>query len=367
ICEHFDLEILEVKETRVDYCWHSNYLQNPEKYFRIDNFVEMQVSQFSRIRYDYQFKSNQEYENDYIALGKRGNKCYVRIYLKTKEVVEQGYKSWFFKEWLFNGLISRYDNYVLEKAFVKKSWKYVDKARLEFYQEFGNNKAYVDECAAILSGELVKSNDYIATLADKLTPRITLVTNVEYQTSRRFSKSFNFYELKNNKNKYDSPCQRIYDYLDNRRLIIDYLTSRTLRLVVPDPNEANRSRLEYNAFWKALRACRIVDVKKAPKDIKLVRDYSSQLNKERVKNNIISSLSTYSLYEKGLDNEDSAFADSADFISSLNDNDMQKFRQHKFKKSRLLNKKLDYGSPGATAHNYLIVNSDTGEILGGGF
>ena len=116
ICAYFGLEILEVKENRVDYCWHSNYLQNPEKFLRIDNLVKMRVSTFKRVRYDYAFRPNDEYENDYIAMGKRGDKCFLRIYLKSKEVVEKGYKGWFLKEWLLNGLISRYDFYVYESA-----------------------------------------------------------------------------------------------------------------------------------------------------------------------------------------------------------------------------------------------------------
>lgn len=72
----------------------------------------MQVSRYKRINYQYQFKPNNEYENDYISLGKRNDKCFVRMYLKTKEVIEQGYKPWFINEWYYNQLISRYDYYV---------------------------------------------------------------------------------------------------------------------------------------------------------------------------------------------------------------------------------------------------------------
>ena len=30
-----------------------------------------------------------ELEKDYIAIGRRGDKCFIRIYLKSKEVVQQ--------------------------------------------------------------------------------------------------------------------------------------------------------------------------------------------------------------------------------------------------------------------------------------
>ena len=51
------------------------------------------------------------YEIDYVSMGKRSDKVFIRIYLKSKEVIEKNYKPWFFKVWLFNGLINRYDLY----------------------------------------------------------------------------------------------------------------------------------------------------------------------------------------------------------------------------------------------------------------
>lgn len=38
ICNFYHLNIKEVNENRADYCWHTNYLSNPEKYFAIENF-----------------------------------------------------------------------------------------------------------------------------------------------------------------------------------------------------------------------------------------------------------------------------------------------------------------------------------------
>lgn len=93
-CDHYNLTITEIKENRCDFAWHTNALQDPETYFRIDHFAEMQVSRFKRVNYSYQLHGI-EYENDYINLGKRGDKCFIRIYLKTKEVVEKGYKGFF--------------------------------------------------------------------------------------------------------------------------------------------------------------------------------------------------------------------------------------------------------------------------------
>lgn len=361
ICDYFHLWIAEVKENRVDYCWHSNYLQNPEKFFRIDNFSKMQVSRYKRIRYEYAFKPNDEYENDYISLGKRGDKCFVRIYLKSKEVVEKGYKPWFFKEWLFNGLICRYDYYVYQKAYQKQSWKYVDIARLEFYSEFGSDPELRAQCAAIVSGDETHGDDYIAKLADELTPRVTLITNVEFQTMRKMSKSFELKLTKDNESK--GVERRIYDYLDNRALITEYLTHSTLRLVAPD-GDSNKSRADYCSFWKALRSCKMVDVAKAPKDLKLTRDYTRRMNKDIVRKRLINSAITYSIYDKGI-NDDDVLQDAADVLCMLNDNDIYELKRQKEKKITQLNKML-YELPlrsGERQHRITIIDNDTGEII----
>lgn len=81
VCKFFGLTITSVKENRVDYAWHTNYLQNPEQFFRIDNFAKMQVSRYKSVQYLYHFKRNDEYENDYIALGRRSDKCFVPLVL----------------------------------------------------------------------------------------------------------------------------------------------------------------------------------------------------------------------------------------------------------------------------------------------
>lgn len=361
--ESFHLDIMEVKENRADYCWHSNYIQNPETFFRIDKFSKMQVSRFRRIHYEYQFTLNDEYENDYICLGKRSDKCFVRIYLKSKEVVEKGYKPWFFKEWLFNGLISRFDMYVYEKCFVKKKWKYVDTARLEFYLEYGSNENIKSECAAIVNGELEKSDEYIHALADQLTPRLTLITNVEYQTTRRMSKSFCLIPLKDNASKY-GVASRIYDYLDNHTLITEYLTHSTLRLVERSLG-SNKSRDDYCPFWKALRSTKYVDVSKSPKNLKLVRDYTRKLNKEIVKKRFTSACITYGLYVKGV-NSDHPLTDCADALMRLNDNDVFDMKRYKDKKLKLLNNELLSNALGGDSmiHNLTLINNSTGEAYG---
>lgn len=97
IAHFFGLEIDYVQENRVDYCWHTNYLNNPEKFFAPDSFYKMRVDRFKNATYVTNKVGTEDYEIDYVALGKRSDKVFIRIYLKTREVIEQNYKPWFFK------------------------------------------------------------------------------------------------------------------------------------------------------------------------------------------------------------------------------------------------------------------------------
>lgn len=333
ICNVFEFEILEVKENRVDYCWHSNYLQNPSRFFRIDNFVPMQVSRFKAVQYRYQLKPCDEYENDYIAMGKRSDKVFVRIYLKSKEVVEKNYKSWFFKIWYFNNLISRYDLYIYEEMFKICSWEKMPYVRLQFYLKYGQDESYKKKIISILNNPDSCSIEEVIKLAKYLTPEVTLITNVEYQTTRKSSKSYCLKELKDN-TKYNE-CKRIYDYFDNRILITEYLTHSTLRLVKRD-NDSNKSRCDYCEFWKRLRECKIIDCTSTPKYLKLVREYNRNLSKEVIKKRMLNSAMTYSLYMKGI-NDDDVVNDCADALIRLNDNDIEQMKRYKAKKKKLLN------------------------------
>lgn len=353
----YDLDIYEVKENRCDYCWHSNYLQNPSQYFRIDNMVNMQVSHFKRIHYEYQFKPNQEYENDYICMGKRSDKVFVRIYLKSKEVVEKGYKPWFFKTWLFNGLISRYDLYLYEECYKYQSWKHLDLARIKFYSEYGKNQEYIKKCKKLLNEVKSISDDSLQRLADYLTPRITLITNVEFQTTRKSSKSYPLYEIKDNK-KF-GVAKRIYDYLDNHKIITEYLTRSTLRLVNND--DKNKSRCSYNEFWTRLRSCKFIDAVNTPKYLKLIRVYNRNLSKEVVKRKMLNSAITYSLYVKGI-NEDSVIDDCAAALIKLNDNDIFNMKRYKDKKKKLLNN-VDLAEVIEDNRQSYIIMSEDGEII----
>lgn len=367
IADYFGLEVEYTQENRADYCWHSNYLSSPEKFFVPQKYFNMRVTRLTPehshegVHFIYRPKGKSDYDIGYVAEGKRGDKIFLRIYHKSREVIEKGYKPWFLKVWLLNGLINRYDFYVYEKAFLKGSWKYMDIARLEFYLEYGVDAELRSKCAAILEKRENPSTDAIKALADKCTPKVNVVMNVEYQVMRKHSKSYKLIPFKDNSNK--GIHKRIYDYLDNHALIVDYLTNDIFRLVVDESDDSNKSRRPMCSFWKSLRSTRLVDCVVKRDDVKLVREYNRKLNSEMVKQRFVKSAVTFGIYNKGkqLDNP---MQDIVEALCVMNDNDMQDALRFKIKKLKQLNEselseleRIDVDA------SYQLLDTDSGEVI----
>lgn len=366
ISAYFRLDIAFVQENRTDFCWHSNYLGNPESFFKPERFYKMRVDRFQDALFHTSKDGMDGYEIDYIAMGKRSDKVFIRIYLKSKEVIEKGYKPWFFKVWLFNGLINRYDMYVYEYAFLQHSWKKIDLGRIKFYHEFGRDARLVERCGKILNDTKSISPDQLRKFADAITPKVNLIMNVEYQIMRKHTKTYNLIPFFDNSDKLSS--SRIYDFLDNWKLICDYLTSSVFRLVeehLPGVNDSNKSRRPLCSFWEALRRCKLVDAFIPEDQRELTRNYTRNMNSQVVKARALKSLVTFGIYAKGINN-DSPLQDCIDALCMLNDNDVEDAIRFKNKKVRQFNereladvmKKTDTSS----CSNIMLINNDTGEI-----
>lgn len=359
ICDYFGLHIAYCQENRIDYCWHSNYLSNPEKFFSPEGFYKMRVDRFKDALIHTAKSGSEGYEIDYVSMGRRSDKVFIRIYLKSKEVIEKNYKPWFFKVWLFNGLINRYDLYCYEECYKKHSWQYLDTARLKYYAEYGSDQEYRKKCIEVVEGKVTMSPDMLHKVADTLTPKINLIMNVEYQTMRKHSKTYELVPFRDNSAKETS--QRIYDYLDNRKIIADYLTYYVFRLVKPD-GDTNKSRRDLCAFWTALRSCRMIDVNVRPKDVKLIRQYCRRLNSDMMKKRVINAAVTLGIYTRGINNDD-VVQDCVEALCQLNDNDIHDANRYKQKKARQFNEsELADTYVSSVTHEYQIVNINTGEV-----
>lgn len=328
-CDRFHLHIKEVKENRCDFACHTNYLQDPESFFEMKHLFPMMVTSFNRHnRSDELHKTY--YENDYNSFGKRGDKCFLRIYNKSKEVVQQGYKGYFLKFWALQGLISRYDMFVLEEAYKRRSWPYVDVARLLFALDNVDDLSDLtkDRIKELTDNSKAYNYTEIRKLADELTPKVTIIINIEFQVMRQMSKSFELIHYDQN----TGADARIYDFFDNYKIIYEYLTRKTFRIIVPDP-ALDKSRCDYSDFWKRLRSAKNIDMKRTNPDLKLIRSYQSQLDMNVRKKRAVHAVSSFA-YCITHDTTPDFNCDCWELLSILNDNDLHDLKLYKEKLAR---------------------------------
>lgn len=335
ILDTFSIKIKKVSENRIDYAFHNNYIQDLIHFFPEKYLAEMQVSNFARwgkdgcIRWHKEgcFNAN-NVESDYFTLGRRkSNNVFFRVYNKSKEVVEMGYKQFFIPMWYEKGLISKYDMYVLERAFKYGTWNSVYKARCEFYYDYGSDLASRQCIHDMICCPDTKMNDF-KELAEKYTPEITLVTNIEFQTKRKF-----YDRLPVDKIKLSENCNYksyMYNFFEQVPSLVNFLTTDTLRFVNYKGKYKNvrRSDRPVADWWERLRRCKMLELD-SNLHIDYYREYQFNLNAERSKYmtlNKIARHSSYLLINKDTDSDSSTiFNDINDYISSLNDNDIEHY------------------------------------------
>ena len=183
---------------------------------------------------------------------------------------------------------------------------------------------------------------------------------------RKHSKTYQLIPFFDNSDKLTS--KRIYDYLDNRKLICDYLTSKVFRLVEPHEagvNDSNKSRRDYCAFWKALRMCKLTDTFVPEEDQALVRTYTRKLNSEVVKSRAVKAAITYGIYTRGI-NSESPLTDCIEALCMLNDNDLEDALRYKAKKVRQFNENELADTMEKSikrSSNLMLIDKDTGDII----
>lgn len=377
----FGIEIDSIQENRLDYAYHTNYIQDPTNFFQPKNYNRMQKSRFEDWNVRGIFKGEFDVETDYFTLGsQKSNNVFLRIYDKTKEVIEKGYKQFFIKIWYLEKMISYFDMYCIEKAFLHPSrtnYKYLDVARLEFYLEFGVDDIYKLEIKQLINQ---KSIDYesVKKLADKLVPRVTIICNVELQTKRKYYYSMDSSVenlLRVHTKNVPDYAKKLYLKLDNKQLFHNDLVCnnekqqgviRFLNYRAKNKNgEPWTRKAQYPTadWWTRLQSVKMNrDFKIEYKDIKLLREYQKTLSATLLKKRIANSIGTYSLYLHGEDIRNNALKDVVDYISSLSENDLEKAVEYKRKKMPLIQNRL--GSVEGVSkleNNFRLYDSETGQ------
>jgi len=273
-------------------------------------------------------------------------------------------------------MISYFDMYCIERAFMNPSadnYKYLDVARLEFYLEHGIDEKYKKVITDLITAQ---SKDYetIIGLADKLTPPVTKILNIELETKRKFYTTLdNTTELLSVKTAgVPTYANKLFRILDNKKLFHDFLTRNTddLSGVIRFIDYKAKNRLgnpwklkkdfPTSDLWKRLQK---VSLNWVADDVKLIREYQKNLSADLLKKRIVNSVSTYSLY---LNNDVAAdvYTDTLDFIATLNENDLQRANDYKLKKKLLLENQLkEIETLPVKVNEFNLLNKVTGEVV----
>jgi hypothetical protein len=329
LLREYGAEVGEVFENRIDYCYHTNFIVSPEKLFSDDSLRRHLKTTLTRYHFTGRVHPSGEDDysdltRDYSAFGERkSNYVFVRFYNKALEVIEQGYKGFFFELWYKSGLINAYDKYCFEYAYQTRNYNSVHKARLLFYIEHGRDEALKYEFVQLLRGAHTTSQ-MIREAADRYMPGLTVVFNIEFETKRKFyylsDKFIDGLSYMIRPGLHESGgcggLKRLYRILDNRRLFINYLSGDVLCFCDSKSSIGEDGKAKYCDWWRRLRSTRLdgLDV-----DLKLVRVYQTNMDKEIQKKRFINALARQSVLD-GSDNS-SFIDDVASMLSTLNDND----------------------------------------------
>jgi hypothetical protein len=351
----FGISIAKTQENRIDYAFHTNYINDLLHFFPEKDLGKMFVGNFERYNkqgnlhtHDDDRLGDRTVESDYFTLGRHtSNNVFFRVYNKTKEVIEVGKKQFFIEIWLKYGLISSFDEYVMRKAFVCGTYESIDKARCEFYCNYGTDKAIQREIAEKLADNSTPAK-WFTKRAKQLVPAVTIITNVEIVTKRKF------YDRKKVPlvNHFATPKRNIYNIFDQMSEIIRFLTSETLRFVKYKGVHAKISRINRPMadWWQRLRNAKKVEIVDKW-EIEYLHFYQHNLDMELQEQATLKKMAKMGVYMEFAEGETSPrysddfkgshiFHDFENFYGNLNDNDVFKYWQIKDKTHKEIRSKL---------------------------
>ncbi|MCL2189880.1 MAG: hypothetical protein FWC16_12860 [Defluviitaleaceae bacterium] len=325
--------ISKTRENRIDYCFHTNAISNVGSLLRKCPRTEKVKYMHSNLAKAVEHSDCKQeadglvLKSDYICFGKKkSNNVRARIYDKVKEVIENGYKDFFFKLWYDNGLISYYDKWCMEYAYPHRNMDYLYKAAVAFYvehhdyfkEEEGEMPDYLYRCIRALDNAKTTLADFKA-LAKEYMPNVTPVLNIEYETKRKFyyysDKFINNFKVVERPSA-PAPLTRIYKILDNKGVFLEYLTRKTLSF---QSGKDKNDEPIYLAWWKRLRNVKLGGIKA---DATLLREYSCAMDKQCVQRRAIKATATLAVHNDNLETD--YIEDYADALCDLTDNQARK-------------------------------------------
>ncbi len=335
VLDRFGIEIDRVQENRVDYAFHTNRIQDLLHFFPEKDLIQMQVSDFERSGKQYYFRQDEIF-SDYFTLGRRtSNNIFFRVYDKTKEVIEMGYKQFFIHIWLKYGLISKFDEFVLKRTFTYGTYNSKERARCEFYYIYGSDFAIKQDIKELLSNPGTPYQSY-KKIADMVVPDVTTVVNIEFQTKRKYYDRLEMPELSGD----TSFKANMYNLFLQHKSIIRRLTTDTLRFVKYKGKfaELRRSERPMSDWWERLQKSKSIDIQSDEWLVDYIRKEQNNLDFERLKTAVLSKVSSTGALLMP-QNDGTLITDFVGLLSYVNDNDIEKYRQKREQKLKELEKR----------------------------
>ena len=348
--EPYGLFPVKIRENRIDYAYHTNLIQSPRKFFStdcLDQHLKTNLRKFDLIG----DVTDEGLKIQTLALGTRkSNSIYFRAYNKCEEIITMNYKSFFFNRWFDHGLISAFDRYVYEFAYVAKSYRGgILEGRIRWYLEFGTNDELKDELRDLLMKNRIKS-DNCTQLEKKLRnviPEPTVIFNIEFQTKRKFYTTCSDWlglnavlddpvyprypvdlhpqDVRFASSSGGDPLLRdIFFILANGRQILDYLTGfgnavsfvQDSRMTFKQFKKAGEP---YMNWWRRIRSTP-VDYS-SPEIMKLYRIYDVRASFEKTRRLLSGQVARLAMITNESTEDQSLEDDLVDALCYLNDND----------------------------------------------
>ena len=322
---YYGIRVEKCSENRIDFAFHTNVIQTPERVFN-DEFLNKHLhTSFNRGNKEFAIRHSREYmfDYDYLALGRRKSNCvFFRAYNKTKEVVQMSYKAFFFEIWRSRGLISEYDEYVLRTAYELKSWSTgVNVGRCRWYLEHGKDPELKERISKLLQSCNIKSdnNPYLEKAIAGVLPPVTLIMNFEFETKHKF-----YYLLDEALHDFNLMKEQRPELNDIYRILL--LRPQIFKILLNEKVAFREDRKFPDsppmAFWKRVQQARIRD-EVAPFELSFWYTYNKGCEIKRTERRLCNAIVQLSVLKNNDISEATFGQDLWDAITLLNDNDKQ--------------------------------------------
>lgn len=359
ILSKYGMTISKVKENRIDYAYHTNYIQDILHFFPIEKLGDMQVSNLKRWQIQGYFYDGYSV-SDYLTLGRRkSNNLFFRVYDKTKEVIEMGYKHFFIPIWLEEGLINQFDFEVLTMcAKMGNKWENIDRCRAWWYITHGKDVDLIEQLGIMTSNPDTPIEEF-TNLLKGVVPKVTTICNLEFQVKRKFFSrltiehcdqqtinEFNelmkiFKGISVDRSSYKN---YMFNLIGQTKSITNFITKNSIRFIKYKSKKdlsVPKHKRDMADFWKRLRACEPYELSSIKCDY--CRSYQQDIDKDLILNKTVSALASYSAYNSfNAENLLTADEVASDVLMHLNDNDLcEKYIDKSTRKAQELRKFYD--------------------------